>query len=96
MKKVAGIVALCLGLALVPVAASAHYKRHRHHSHHEKVIVSVGAGVAKSTNRSAADQKLYEKAWAICSSSSYPSDTHPHINYSGGWFRCVEPEWLMR
>jgi hypothetical protein len=46
MKKVAGIVALCIGLALAPMSASAHYKRHHHHSHDGRLIVGVGAGVA--------------------------------------------------
>jgi hypothetical protein len=60
------------------------------------LLPSTVPGVAKSTSRSAADQKLYEKAWATCTSSSYPPGTHPHINYSGRWFRCVEPDWIMR
>ena len=51
-------------------------------------------GIAKSTGGSAADRKLYEKAWATCTSSSYPYGTRPFIIYSGGWFRCVEPKWI--
>jgi hypothetical protein len=43
--------------------------------------------------RSAADQRLFEKARKVCSGPEYPSGTRAHINYAKGWFRCVEPEW---
>jgi hypothetical protein len=42
--------------------------------------------------KSAADKRLYEKALKACS-GQYPYATRPHINYAGGWFRCVEPRW---
>jgi hypothetical protein len=48
-----------------------------------------GAGQAA---KSAADKALYEKAHKVCS-AQYPYATRPHINYAGGWFRCVEPRW---
>ena len=41
MKKVAGIVALCLGLALAPTAASA-----KKLSNDGRLVVGVGAGIA--------------------------------------------------
>jgi hypothetical protein len=41
--------------------------------------------------RSAADQRLYEKARKACSGPRYPSGARPFINYAGGWFRCVGP-----
>jgi hypothetical protein len=41
--------------------------------------------------KSAADQRLYEKARKACSGPQYPSGAHPFINYAGGWFRCVGP-----
>lgn len=41
--------------------------------------------------RSDADQALHDKAVAACNGPQYPSGAHPYINYSGGWFRCVEP-----
>ncbi len=43
MKKTAVILALCGGLALAPISASAHVKHH--HMHDGKIIVGVGAGV---------------------------------------------------
>ena len=52
------------------------------------LIVPVsGAAQAK---RSAADQRLYEKARKACSGPEYPRGAHVHINYAGKWFRCVE------
>jgi hypothetical protein len=48
---------------------------------------------AAQAARSAADQRLYEKARKACSGPQYAYGARPHINYAGGWFRCVEPEW---
>ncbi len=48
--------------------------------------------LAKSKIRSAADQRLYDKAKAACREPYYPSGTRFIINYSGKWFRCVEPK----
>ena len=56
------------------------------------VPASSGARAAKS----AADQRLYEKARKACSGSQYPNGARPHINYAGGWFRCVEPKTNQR
>ena len=44
MKKAIGIVALCAGLALAPVAASAHIRHH--HVHDAELVIGVGGGVA--------------------------------------------------
>jgi hypothetical protein len=41
--------------------------------------------------RSAKDQALYEKAMADCNGPKWPNGARPFINYSGGWYRCVEP-----
>jgi hypothetical protein len=46
--------------------------------------------------RSAADQRLYEKARKACSGPEYPDGARPHINYAGGWFRCIEPKIRRR
>ncbi len=54
------------------------------------ILLVAPAGVALA-ERSAADQALYEKAVAACNGPNYPSGARPHINYAGGWFRCVEP-----
>jgi hypothetical protein len=54
------------------------------------LIVPVSS-VAQA-KRSAADQRLYEKAHKACSGPQYPNGARPHINYAGGWFRCVEPK----
>jgi hypothetical protein len=51
----------------------------------------VPASSATLGARSAADQRLYEKARKVCSGPQYPSGARPHINYAGGWFRCVRP-----
>ena len=56
------------------------------------MIAVATSVVAKSTGRSAADQKLYDKARATCRPPAYPNGTHFIINYSGKWFRCVEPK----
>jgi hypothetical protein len=58
------------------------------------VVVATGSDV--EAKRTAAQQRLYEKAWKECSSPSYAWGTYPHINYTGGWFRCVEPELYPR
>ena len=60
------------------------------------MISAPASGLAKSTGKSAADQKLYEKARRECYSQSYPHGTRIKINYSGGWFRCVEPKSYTR
>jgi hypothetical protein len=51
---------------------------------------------AAQAKRSAADQRLYEKARKACSGPEYPNDTRPHINYAGGWYRCIEPKLRRR
>jgi hypothetical protein len=48
--------------------------------------------IAAQAKRSAADQRLYEKARKACSGPEYPYGARPHINYAGKWFRCVEPK----
>jgi len=54
------------------------------------LIVPVsGAAQAK---RSAADQRLYEKARKACNGPEYPRGARIEINYAGKWFRCVEPK----
>jgi hypothetical protein len=54
----------------------------------------VPLGIAAEAKRSAADQRLYEKARKACSGPEYPNGARPHINYAGKWFRCVEPRWM--
>jgi hypothetical protein len=49
----------------------------------------VPVSSAGQAARSAADQRLYEKARKACSGPQYPNGARPHINYAGGWFRCV-------
>ena len=51
----------------------------------------VPVSSAAEAKRSAADQRLYEKARKTCSGPQYPSGARPFINYAGGWFRCVGP-----
>jgi hypothetical protein len=51
----------------------------------------VPVSSAGKAARSAADQRLYEKARKACSGPQYPSGARPFINYAGGWFRCVGP-----
>ena len=51
----------------------------------------VPVSSAAEAKRSAADQRLYEKACKACSGPQYPGGARPHINYAGGWFRCVRP-----
>lgn len=48
-------------------------------------------GAAWAQDQSAANQALRAKAIAACNSPQYPNGARPLINYSGGWFRCVEP-----
>jgi hypothetical protein len=48
--------------------------------------------IAAQAKRSAADQRLYEKAHKACSGPQYFNGARPHINYAGKWFRCVEPK----
>jgi hypothetical protein len=45
---------------------------------------------ADAKTRSAADQALYEKAMKDCRSPKRANAAWPQINYSGGWYRCVE------
>jgi hypothetical protein len=52
----------------------------------------VPVSSAGQAARSAADQRLYEKARKACSGPQYPNGARPHINYAGGWFRCVRPK----
>ena len=52
----------------------------------------VPVSSAGQAAKSAADKRLYEKARKACS-AQYPYASRPHINYAGGWFRCVEPRW---
>ncbi len=54
-------------------------------------LMALVSNAAQSA-RSAGDQRLYEKARKACSGPEYPNGTRPHINYAGGWFRCVEPK----
>jgi hypothetical protein len=51
---------------------------------------------AAQAKRSAADQRLYEKARKACSGPEYPYGARPHIHYAGGWFRCIEPRRIRR
>jgi hypothetical protein len=55
----------------------------------------VPVSSAGQAAKSAADKRLYEKARKACS-GQYPYATRPHINYAGGWFRCIEPKWKER
>lgn len=48
-------------------------------------------GQASAKERSAKDQALFEKARKDCNGPRYPNGAQPFINYSGGWYRCVEP-----
>ena len=43
--------------------------------------LTMSVSSASEAKRSAADQRLYEKARKACA--------NPHINYAGGWFRCA-------
>ena len=56
-------------------------------------LMVQGSSAAQAA-RSAADKRLYEKARKACSGPEYPNGTRPHINYAGGWFRCVEPKMI--
>jgi hypothetical protein len=56
----------------------------------------VPVSSAAQAERSAADQRLYEKARKTCSGPQYPNGVRPYINYAGGWFRCVEPHSKSR
>ena len=51
---------------------------------------------AAQAARSAADQRLYEKARKACNGPEYPNGARPHIHYAGGWFRCIEPKFRIR
>jgi hypothetical protein len=55
-------------------------------------ILSI-AGVAEAKKRSAKDQALFEKANKDCNGPSYPGGARAHINYAGGWYRCVEYDY---
>jgi hypothetical protein len=55
--------------------------------------LTLPVSIAAEAKRSAADQRLYEKA---CSGPEYPDDTRPHINYAGGWYRCIEPRRMRQ
>jgi hypothetical protein len=56
----------------------------------------VPVSSAAEAKSSAADQRLYEKARKACSGPEYPDGTRRHINYGGGWFRCIEPKIRRR
>lgn len=66
---------------------------------HTRILVAALALAAATTpidfafagQRSAQDQALYERAMADCNSPKWPNGARPFINYSGGWYRCVEP-----
>jgi hypothetical protein len=51
----------------------------------------AAASSAAQAAKSAADQRLYEKARKACSGRQYINGARPYINYADGWFRCVEP-----
>jgi hypothetical protein len=53
--------------------------------------LTMSVSSAAQAERSVADQRLYEKARKACSGPQYPNGARPHINYAGGWFRCVRP-----
>jgi hypothetical protein len=59
------------------------------------VLLAMSAGLLTTgpsfADRSAADQALYEKAMKDCNGPNWPCGATPHINYAGGWYRCVEP-----
>ena len=55
------------------------------------VLFFATSGIVLAGQRSAADQALYEKAVKACNGPQWPNGARPYINYSGGWFRCVEP-----
>lgn len=55
------------------------------------ILLFATSGLAPAGQRSAADQALYEKAVKACNGPQWPNGARPYINYSGGWFRCVEP-----
>ena len=46
--------------------------------------LSVPVSSAGQAAKSAAHQRLYEKARKACSGPQYPSGAHPFINYAGG------------
>ena len=52
----------------------------------------VPVSIAAQAGKSAANQRLYEKAHKVCSGPEYSNGTYPYINYTHGWFRCVEPK----
>lgn len=54
--------------------------------------LTMSVSSAAQAARSAADQQLYEKARKACSGPQYPNGARPHINYAGGWFRCVRTQ----
>lgn len=58
--------------------------------------LTISASSAAQAKRSAADQRLFEKARKVCNGPQYPSGAHPHINYAGGWFRCIGPRSSRR
>lgn len=65
------------------------------------LVISVCAAAVLACSdanaaRSPAQQRLYEKAFRVCSGPEYPYGSHPFINYARGWFRCVEPELFSK
>ncbi len=51
-------------------------------------MVPTGASFA---DRTPAQQSLYQQATKDCNGPHYPCGARPYINYSGGWWGCVEP-----
>lgn len=51
-------------------------------------VLAIPLASAAHSKRSAADQKLYEKARKACSGPEYPNGARIIINYKGRWFRC--------
>ena len=51
--------------------------------------LTMSVSSAAQATKSAADQRLYEKARKACSGPKYPNGANLHINYAGGWFRCA-------
>ncbi len=56
------------------------------------VLLVASSGLGLAGQRSAADQALYQRAMQDCNSPKWPDGARPHINYAGGWYRCVEPK----
>jgi hypothetical protein len=55
-------------------------------------VLTTMPSMVLAGQRSAADQALYQRAVKDCSSPRWADGARPHINYAGGWYRCVEPK----